>query len=80
MFSLATSGPIYFVGITHFLGVLLLTFLVRSGLEILSACPKLWARDDCEPGAEWLRLTRRRPPTDRPWTTLEEEESWSPWP
>jgi DMSO/TMAO reductase YedYZ molybdopterin-dependent catalytic subunit/thiosulfate reductase cytochrome b subunit len=79
VFSLATSGPIYFVGITHFLSVLLLTFLVRSGLEILSACPRLWARDDCEPGTEWLRLTRRRPPTDRLWTTLEEEESWSPW-
>ncbi len=79
MFGIATSEHVYFVGITHFVSLLLMVFLARSGIEILSACPKLWWNDDCAEGREWLRLTRRTPPKGRLGTTLEEEEDWSPW-
>lgn len=68
-----------YLGTTHFLSVLLMAFLVRSGLEILASCPKLWWRDDCKTGDEWLRLTRKKLPEGRLWTTLEEEADWSPW-
>ncbi|HEY8309377.1 MAG TPA: molybdopterin-dependent oxidoreductase [Gemmatimonadaceae bacterium] len=64
---------------THFLNLLFISLLVRSGLEILSAHPKLYWNDDCTPGTEWLRFTRRTMPTDRLWTSRDEEESFSSW-
>ncbi len=61
---------------THFLNILFLSLLARSGLEILSSHPKLYWNDHCKPGSEWLRLTRKRLPDDRLWTSIEEEESF----
>lgn len=53
--------------------------MVRSGLEILSAHPKLYWRDDCRPGSEWLRFTRKKMPTDRLWTGADEETPFPSW-
>ena len=59
---------------THFLNLLFISLLVRSGLEILSAHPKLYWNDDCTPGSEWLRLTRKRLPAHELWTSRDEED------
>src|SRR6476620_3226533 len=64
---------------THFLNLLFLSLLVRSGFEILSAHPKLYWNDDCTPGTEWLRFTRKRLPEHELWTSRDEEESFSSW-
>lgn len=56
-----------------------MAFLFRSGLEILASLPKLYWRDDCAPGSEWLKLTRKELPAGRWWFSLDEEEDWSPW-
>ena len=40
----------------HFCNLLFVTLLIRSGLEILSAHPKLYWNDNCTPGSEWLKL------------------------
>ncbi len=71
--------PLWLVA-THFLNILFLTLLARSGLEILSAFPKLYLSDHCPPGRELVRFTRRtfRPESPPTWTSLDEEESWSP--
>jgi DMSO/TMAO reductase YedYZ molybdopterin-dependent catalytic subunit/thiosulfate reductase cytochrome b subunit len=71
--------PLWIV-ITHFLNLFLMLFLARSGLEVLSAFPKFYLSDDCPPGKEWLRLTRRVYSADsaHPWSSLDEEEAWSP--
>jgi len=70
----------YWVVITHFLNIFFMLLLARSGLEILSAFPKLYWRDDCPPGREWLRFSRKVFSADsrKPWSSLDEEESWSP--
>lgn len=66
--------------VTHFLNIVWMSLLARSGLEILSAFPKLYWKDGCPPGHEWLRFTRKVFRADSPtlWSSLEEEESWSP--
>ncbi|MGH3852274.1 MAG: molybdopterin-dependent oxidoreductase [Pseudonocardiaceae bacterium] len=71
--------PLWVV-ITHFLNVFLMLLLARSGLEILSAFPKLYWRDDCPPGREWARFSKKMFGADsrRTWSSLDEEESWSP--
>ncbi|QGH68758.1 molybdopterin-dependent oxidoreductase [Pseudactinotalea sp. HY158] len=70
----------WWVVVTHALNVMWMLLLFRSGIEVLSAFPKLHWRDDCPPGRQWLRLSRKQFGADsrRPWTSLDEEESWSP--
>ncbi len=45
----------------HFCNLLFLTLLIRSGLEILSAHPKLYWDDNCTPGTQWMNFGRRMP-------------------
>src|SRR6478736_4414293 len=70
----------YWVVVLHFLNILLMLLLFRSGLEVLSAFPKLYWHDDCPPGRQWLRLSKKSFGADsrKPWSSLDEEESWSP--
>ncbi len=70
----------YWVVVAHFLNLFFMLLLFRSGLEVLSAFPKLYWHDDCPPGREWLRLSKKMYGADsrKPWTSLDEEESWSP--
>lgn len=74
-----TWFPLWVV-VTHFLNILFLSLLARSGIEVLSAFPKLYGDDDCRPGREWLRLTKRVFAAEAcpRWSSQEEEESWSP--
>jgi len=64
--------------VTHFFNFLFLSLLVRSGLEVLSAHPRLYWNDHCTPGSEWLKFTKKRRPTDRRWTASDEETSFPP--
>ncbi|MDR7299890.1 molybdopterin-dependent oxidoreductase [Haloactinomyces albus] len=64
--------------IEHWVNVLFLTLLIRSGIEILATHPKLYWRDDSRPGTEWARFTRKTMPTDKLYDTLDEEEDYSP--
>ncbi len=70
----------WWVVITHFLNIFFLLLLARSGLEVLSAFPKLYWNDDCPPGREWARFSKKMYGADsrRMWSSLDEEESWSP--
>lgn len=74
----ALDFPVW-VRATHILNVLFLSLLIRSGVEILSAHPKLYWHDDCRPGSEWLSFTRKRMPADALWTSRDEEEGFSSW-
>lgn len=50
--------------LTHFFNFLLITLLIRSGIEILGTHPKLYWNDDAFPGSEWFRLGEKRTPED----------------
>ncbi len=71
--------PLWVV-ITHFVNIFFMLMLARSGLEVLSALPKFYWNDHCMPGTEWLRLSKKNFSADsgRLWSSLDEEESWSP--
>ena len=72
-------GFFHWVGISHYFNLLFIGFLIRSGIEILSAHPKLYWNEGCRPGTEWARFTRKEMPSDRIWTGADEEESFSSW-
>ena len=67
------------VRVTHWFNVLFLLLLVRSGLAILAAHPKLYWNVHCRPGSEWLRFTRKEMPADRMWCSTDEEVAWPSW-
>jgi methionine sulfoxide reductase catalytic subunit len=50
--------------VTHFVNFLFLGLLVRSGWEILASHPRLYWRNDCGPGTEWLKFTKDRVPEE----------------
>lgn len=64
--------------LTHFFDFLFLTLLIRSGIEILGAHPKLYWRDDSMPESEWLRFTKNKLPNDGSWTAEDEITPISP--
>src|SRR5947209_13988263 len=70
--------PIW-VRATHWFNVLFMTLLIRSGIAILAGHPKLYWNQDCRPGSEWLKLSRKRMPKDRLWTSKDEEEAYPAW-
>jgi len=72
-------GFFHWVGISHYINLLFVSFLIRSGLQILSAHPKLYWDDACRPESAWLKLTHKRMPSDKLWTASDEEEPFSPW-
>jgi methionine sulfoxide reductase catalytic subunit len=45
---------------THFVNLLFLTLLIRSGIQILADKPKFYWNDHCKPGTEWLKFAGRR--------------------
>lgn len=66
----------YWIRFAHFINIIFITLLIRSGIEILSALPKLYFNDHATPGSEWIKFTRKKMPQDRLWISLEEEESF----
>jgi DMSO/TMAO reductase YedYZ molybdopterin-dependent catalytic subunit len=64
---------------THLLNFVLIGIVLRSGWEIIASLPRFWWRNDCKPGTEWLKLTRRTLPKEEGvYTSLMDERSTSP--
>ena len=65
--------------ITHYVNLLFMVLLVRSGLQILMDHPRLYWNVHCTPGTEWARFTPIEVPTDRVWTAKDDSRYLSPW-
>jgi sulfoxide reductase catalytic subunit YedY len=75
----ASLGFPAWLRVAHLINLFIIGFLVRSGIQILGAYPRLYWNEHCKPGTEWLKFTRKPIPTDRVWTTLEQEQDVTPW-
>jgi DMSO/TMAO reductase YedYZ molybdopterin-dependent catalytic subunit/thiosulfate reductase cytochrome b subunit len=60
---LTSLGFPLWLRLTHYINVLFMGLLIRSGIEILGAHPRLYWNDGCTPRSEWLKFTRKRVPT-----------------
>jgi thiosulfate reductase cytochrome b subunit len=54
----------WWLQVSHLVNFLFLGLLVRSGWEILAAHPRLYWRNDCGPGTEWLKFTKDTVPEE----------------
>lgn len=64
--------------INHFINLFCIFFLMRSGLQILADHPKLYWNDHCRPGSEWVKFGKKKMPTNRLFTSMDEAEDVSP--
>ena len=70
--------PLWIRG-THYINLLFMVLLMRSGLQILFDHPRLYWNVHCNLGSEWLRLTPIEVPRDRLWTAKEDARYLTPW-
>lgn len=79
---LASNEPFGFpawLRLAHFVNLLLMVLLIRSGLSILMDHPRLYWNNHCTPGSEWIRFTPCEVPRDRLWTAKDDSRYISPW-
>lgn len=76
---MAVMGFPLWLRVAHYLNLLLLTLLVRSGVQILSDHPRLYWNKHCIPGSGWLNFTRKVIPKVGLWTSMDEAVNVSPW-
>jgi methionine sulfoxide reductase catalytic subunit len=67
----AHPGLPLWVGVTHFLNLLLMLFIIRSGIQILADHPRLYWTRHSTPGKDWFRF-QRPVPEDPLWTAKQD--------
>ncbi len=67
----ATVGIPAWLGWQHFFNLLLMTFIIRSGLQILADHPRLYWTRHSTPGKEWFRF-QKQVPADPLWTAKQD--------
>lgn len=64
--------------ITHFINLICLLILIRSGIQILFDHPKLYWTDHTTDTNYWLKFGKKVMPKDKLWTALDEPENPGP--
>jgi DMSO/TMAO reductase YedYZ molybdopterin-dependent catalytic subunit/thiosulfate reductase cytochrome b subunit len=75
---IASLGFPAWLRITHFITILFIGLLIRSGIQILAAHPRFYWNDACKPERAWLALTKRKVPKDKLYTSMDDEIAVSP--
>ncbi len=73
------QGFPWWLRLTHYVNLLFITLLVRSGLQILWDHPRLYWNVHSLPGTAWLRFTPDVAPKDPRYTSLKDAGYLSPW-
>ena len=68
------AGIPAWVGWQHFFNLFLMTFIIRSGVQILTDHPRLYWTRHCTPGKEWFRI-QKEVPDDPLWTAKQDSVS-----
>jgi sulfoxide reductase catalytic subunit YedY len=63
---------------SHLINFFLIGLLLRSGWQIIATHPRFYWRDDCGPGTEWIKFTKRVVPQEEGAYTAHDDESEPP--
>ena len=75
---LADLGFPIWLRVEHFINLLFIGLLIRSGIQILAAHPRLYWREDSNPEKAWLKFTRKKMSPGKLYTSMDDEVSVSP--
>jgi len=67
------------IRITHYVNLLFMVLLVRSGVQILMDHPRLYWNVHCTPGTEWIRFTPVQAPMSDLYTAKQDARYLTPW-
>lgn len=73
-----TSGFPAWLRVQHFLNILFMAFIIRSGIQVLADHPRLYWKRDCTPGTEWFRF-QKAVPVGRIWTAKDDSVTLPGW-
>lgn len=78
---IASFGFPIWLRVSHYINLLFIGLLIRSGIQILAAHPRLYWNDNSTPGKAWIKFTGKKIPVgkDVVYTSLDDEVSASPW-
>jgi sulfoxide reductase catalytic subunit YedY len=75
---IASLGFPLWLRASHYINLLFIGLLIRSGIQILGAHPRLYFKEDSKPGTEWIKFTRQKVPQGRLYTSMDDEVPVSP--
>jgi sulfoxide reductase catalytic subunit YedY len=73
-----TTGFPAWLRVQHFLNLLFMAFIIRSGIQVLADHPRLYWKRDCTPGTEWFRF-QKAVPSGRIWTAKDDSVTLPGW-
>lgn len=75
---IASFGFPLWLRIEHYINLLFIGLMIRSGIQILAAHPRLYWRDSSDPKKEWMKFTSQKVPKDKVYTSMDDEVPVSP--
>lgn len=75
---LASFGFPLWLRVEHYINLLFIGLMIRSGIQILAAHPRLYWRDSSNPKKEWIKFTSAKVPKDKLYTSMDDEVPVSP--
>ena len=69
--AIENAGMPWWVNLQHFVNLLFMAFIIRSGWQILTDHPRLYWTRHSRPGGEWLRIAHKAP-DDPLWTAKQD--------
>jgi sulfoxide reductase catalytic subunit YedY len=73
-----TTGFPAWLRVQHFLNLLFMAFIIRSGIQVLADHPRLYWKRDFTPGTEWFRF-QKAVPSGRIWTAKDDSVTLPGW-
>src|SRR5579859_1634639 len=64
--------------LTHYINLLFMGLLIRSGIQILAAHPRLYWKEGSNPAHQWLKFTTTKVPEDKLYTSMDDENAVTP--
>jgi len=74
----ASLGFPLWLRLTHFINLLFIGLLIRSGIQILAAHPRLYWKEGSNPAHQWLKFTTTKVPMDKLYTSMDDENAVTP--
>lgn len=76
--TLAAFGFPIWLRLNHYINILFIGLVIRSGIQIIGAHPRFYWSDDSNPARNWIKFTKKKIPKGKLWTSMDEEVPVSP--
>ena len=76
---IASLGFPLWLRISHYINLLFMGLLIRGGIQILGAHPRLYWDDGSNPKHQWIKFDRNKVPQNKLYTSMDKERLSDLW-